>query len=227
MVKKIEGVTTSDLAIKPGSGFGFGTDSLNRKKDPLLQQRKRDKNIDQDKLKKLTGEQTMTTVATFTSNNKTSIGLQYNIIDMHNKTTSDMWELSKIQDNGGSYSFTVKSTMPDQYLTDENLQRNMVAGVSVSLSMSENVNESEVIAESMINAIAKGNDVNVIAEAYLGSNKVNITESSEGGEGLSTLESTHISLLKSIKGINEENVEAIKVHVEAIADIIAGKKTQG
>ena len=222
-----EGVTTSDLAIKPGSGFGFGTDKLNREKDPLLTQRKKDKNIDKNKLKQLTGEQTMSTVATFTSNSRSSIGLQFNIMNMHNKTTSDMWVLSPIQGDGNNFSFTVKSTMPDQYLTDENLKMNMVAGVTVTLSQMESVEESELVAESMILAVMNGGDLNSVTQAYLCADSVEVKDIKESTENTRVLESVHLSLLNVVRNLTEEKAKQIKEHVDAIKDILSGKKHQG
>jgi len=222
--------TSSNLNLEPGSGFGFGTDKLNRKKDKLLQKRK--KELDKKTIKQLTGEQAMSTVATFTSNSRESISLQYNILDMHNKTTSDMWTLSKIETNGGSHSFTVTSVQPDHYLTQENLERNVVAGVSVAVAKHENeVDPSEAIAESMINSITNGLDAEDVAEAYLNVESVEISEVKESTESMTAVESIQKNILamagmSSTLDLSESAAKDVSDLLGEALEIMTGKKKE-
>ena len=222
-MKTKEATTTASLSIKPGSGRG--TDVPPDDEDELLKQRK--KELPKKTLKQI-GEQKMSTVATYTSNSRDVIGHQYNIMDMHNKTTSDMWTLSKIEQSGNSYSFTVTSTQPDHFLTKDNLERNLVAGCTVAVRDVSGVSEAEEVAESLVNAISNGIDSDTVTESLLGINSLEVvTESEQEVLATESVRNDVLSLVRLTKeGLEEEQASAIQALLSEAVEILNGKKKE-
>lgn len=223
----LEITTTSSMQIKPGSGLGFGTDELDREKDTLLIKRK--KQLSKTTIKQLTGEQTMKTVVTFTSKDRDSIGLQYTIIDNHNHTSLDTWELTPIKSEGDSHSFMVISYQPDQFLTMDNLERNMVAGVEASIKEVDPISVSERVAESMINAVANGMSPDRITESYLNAKHAKFQEQDDEDDGESKavddIQSSVLAMMRMTDNLelSDENAKEVKALLDKAMAMMKGE----
>ena len=224
---KIEEATTSvDLNIKPGSGFGFGTDYLDREKDKLLQRRK--KQLPKYVINQLIGEQSMI-VVTYSSSSRDSIGLQFTLVNTLNETGFYRWKISPIQKGGSSYSFTVSSVGKDQYLSADHLDVNLVAGVTWGIHEVSKFSESELIAESMINAIVNGMDPKAITEAYL--NKPFIEEEEpEAKDGESSavdaIQKDILAMMRMTDNLklSDSDAKEVQMHLDTALGLMKGKK---